>query len=87
MAAAAAGQAGLAGNPYTQGNDGATAVGPASGPAGSVPAGPWQEQGPHAESDEDRISIPGTHVPAWVVVALVVCVIAMLAATAFLLLR
>ncbi len=52
----------------------------------SVPAGPWHEQGPHAE-DEERISIPGTHVPAWVVVALVVCVVAMLGATAFLLLR
>jgi PPM family protein phosphatase len=56
-------------------------------PPGSVPpGGPWHEQGPHAE-DEDRISIPGTHVPAWVVFALVVCVMAMLAASAFLLLR
>ncbi len=56
-------------------------------PPGSLPpGGPWHEQGPHAD-DEERISIPGTHVPAWVVVALVVCVMAMLAATAFLLLR
>jgi protein phosphatase len=54
---------------------------------GSVPAGPWQETGPHADGDEERISIPGTHVPAWVVVALVLCVLAMLGATAFLLLR
>jgi hypothetical protein len=52
----------------------------------SVPAGPWQERGPH-EGDEERISIPGTHVPAWVVVALVIGVVALLGATAFLLLR
>jgi hypothetical protein len=29
--------------------------------------------------EEERIDIPGTHVPAWVVVALVVCVMALLA--------
>jgi protein phosphatase len=57
---------------------------PSSAP-GSVPAGPWQEHGPHG--DEERISIPGTHVPAWVVVALVIGVVALLGATAFLLLR
>jgi protein phosphatase len=55
-------------------------------PASSLPAGPWQEQGPHGEED-DRISIPGTHVPGWVVAALVLCVVVMLMATAFLLLR
>ena len=37
--------------------------------------------------DEERIDIPGTHVPAWVVVALVVGVVVLLAATAFLFLR
>ncbi len=42
---------------------------------------------PLAAHDEERIEIPGTHVPAWIVVALVVGVIAVLAATAFLLLR
>jgi serine/threonine protein phosphatase PrpC len=47
---------------------------------------PWHEHGPHAET-EDRIEIPGTHVPAWVVVAIVVGVVALLAATAFFLLR
>jgi hypothetical protein len=36
---------------------------------------------------EERIEIPGTHVPAWVVVAIIVGVIALLAATAFFLLR
>jgi serine/threonine protein phosphatase PrpC len=87
--AAAGGQAGLPGNLYPPPHsDGGLLASPRppSNPPGSVPAGPWHEQGPHAD-DEDRISIPGTHVPAWVVVALVVCVMAMLAATAFLLLR
>jgi protein phosphatase len=37
--------------------------------------------------EEERIDIPGTHVPAWVVVVLVVGVILVLAATAFLFLR
>jgi protein phosphatase len=41
---------------------------------------------PHGP-DEERIEIPGTHVPAWIVVALVVGVIVVLAGTAFLLLR
>ncbi len=39
------------------------------------------------ESEEDRVEIPGTHVPTGVVVALIVGVIALLGATAFLLLR
>jgi protein phosphatase len=59
---------------------------PVSKMPSSVPAGPWHEQGPLHE-DEERISIPGTNVPGWVVVALVLCVVAMLCATAFLLLR
>jgi protein phosphatase len=58
---------------------------PGSAP-GSVPLGTWHERGPHGDG-EDRISIPGTHVPAWVVVALVIGVVALLGATAFLLLR
>jgi protein phosphatase len=37
--------------------------------------------------DDERIDIPGTHVPAWVVAALVVGVVLVLAATAFLFLR
>jgi hypothetical protein len=48
--------------------------------------GTWHERGPHGEGEE-RIDIPGTHVPAWVVVAIVVGVVALLAATAFFLLR
>jgi protein phosphatase len=55
-------------------------------PPSSAPPPGWSERGPHAEH-EDRISIPGTHVPAWVVVALVIGVVALLGATAFLLLR
>ncbi len=51
----------------------AAAAGPSSWPAGSM--------------EEERIEIPGTHVPAGVVVALVLGVIALLGGTAFLLLR
>ena len=53
----------------------------------SAPPGAWQERSPHVLLEEERIEIPGTHVPAWVVVALVVGVVALLGATAFLLLR
>ncbi|HEY8089049.1 MAG TPA: Stp1/IreP family PP2C-type Ser/Thr phosphatase [Polyangiaceae bacterium] len=42
---------------------------------------------PASYFEEERIDIPGTHVPAWVVVVLVVGVILVLAATAFLFLR
>jgi PPM family protein phosphatase len=42
---------------------------------------------PRAYYEEERIEIPGTHVPAWVVVVLVVGVILILAGTAFLFLR
>ena len=52
----------------------ATTSAPSSGP----PAGYYEEE---------RIEIPGTHVPAWVVVVLVVGVILVLAGTAFLFLR
>jgi protein phosphatase len=47
-----------------------------------VPSGP-----PPGYYEEERIEIPGTHVPAWVVVFLVVGVIVVLAGTAFLFLR
>jgi protein phosphatase len=50
-------------------------------------SGGWQERGGAQLYPEERIDIPGTHVPAWVVVALVVGVIALLSGTAFLLLR
>lgn len=53
-------------------------------PAASAPAAPnaaW------SSAEEERIEIPGTHVPAGVVVALILGVIALLAGTAFLLLR
>jgi protein phosphatase len=50
--------------------------------------GPWHEQGPHrAHEHDDRIDIPGTHVPIWMVVGIVVGVVVLLAGTAFLLLR
>lgn len=49
-------------------------------------ASAWNDPPAH-EDAEERIDIPGTHVPAWVVVLLIVGVIALLGATAFLLLR
>ncbi len=56
-----------------------------SGASPSMPAGGWAE-GPGVERD-DAIDIPGTHVPAWTVLALVVGVVAVLTLTAVLLLR
>ena len=49
----------------------------------------WHEQGPHAQAEngEERIEIPGTHIPTWLVVTLIVGVIAMLAGAAVVLLR
>jgi protein phosphatase len=61
-----------------------------SGPPGAhfPPAMPASARGgPPPRYDEERIDIPGTHVPAWVVAVLVVGVILVLAATAFLFLR
>jgi protein phosphatase len=50
--------------------------------------GPWHEQGAHRPHEhDDRIDIPGTHVPVWMVIGIVVGVIVLLAGTAFLLLR
>ncbi len=63
---------------------GSTSVRPRD--SGSGAGQMWHEEGPHAEAD-DRIEIPGTHVPTWVVVAIVVGVVALLTATAFFLLR
>ena len=54
-----------------------------SNPAPAVAAAPPAQHG----AEEERIDIPGTHVPAGVVVALILGVIALLGATAFLLLR
>ncbi len=52
------------------------------------PSGGWHEQGPHtSDEDVERIDIPGTHVPTWMVVGIVVGVIFVLGGTAFLLLR
>lgn len=49
----------------------------------------WQEAGAHGApyDDQDRIDIPGTHVPIWMVIGIVIGVIVLLAGTAFLLLR
>ncbi len=69
-------------------------TGPSPLPASSDPSvagannASWQEPGggPHYEVDEP-IDIPGTHVPTWIVVVLILGVISALAATAFLFLR
>ncbi len=55
----------------------------------SLPPRPWAEATPHAAGveAEERISIPGTHVPAWVVVLLVAVVVGLLGMMAFVLLR
>jgi serine/threonine protein phosphatase PrpC len=57
-------------------------------PAVAVAPGPWHEQGAHRPHEhDDRIDIPGTHVPVWMVIGIVVGVVVLLAGTAFLLLR
>jgi hypothetical protein len=68
--------------------------GPEAGPL-AVPGRPpsvrpqagWHEHGIHGEFDYDRVDIPGTHVPLWMVVGIVVGVVVLLAGMAFLLLR
>lgn len=50
----------------------------------SIPPGGWQER-PHVE--DDRIDIPGTHVPAWVVAIIVLGVVGALFVSAVLLLK
>jgi PPM family protein phosphatase len=56
-------------------------------PASSPPSG-WHEHGAHgSDHDYDRVDIPGTHVPLWMVVSIVAGVVVLLAGTAFLLLR
>ena len=58
---------------------------PAGAPQGRAAKTPSKP--PPGYYEEERIEIPGTHVPAWVVVVLVVGVILVLAGTAFLFLR
>jgi protein phosphatase len=54
----------------------------------AAPQSTWQERGAYGdEYDANRIDIPGTHVPLWMVVGIVVGVVVLLAGTAFLLLR
>ena len=61
------------------------AVASAAGGA-STPPQTWQERGA-GDHDYDRVDIPGTHVPIWMVIGIVAGVIVLLAGTAFLLLR
>jgi protein phosphatase len=61
---------------------------PPGGSAALAPAGARIRSGRSGGVyEEERIEIPGTHVPPWVVVVIVVGVILVLAATAFLFLR
>ena len=62
---------------------------PSQAPSATPPPSkaPWQDPSVGGTEGEERIEIPGTHVPAWVVVALVVGVMALLGLMAFLLLR
>ena len=76
----------LSGEPATAGKADPKLPSVRPSPSGAPASGTWHEHGPHADLDE-RIEIPGTHVPTWVVVAIVVGVVALLAATAFFLLR
>jgi protein phosphatase len=70
------------GQPVAQGQPPAAPPGP-----NAAGGGGWQERGGAQLYAEERIDIPGTHVPAFVVVLLVVFVVALLSGTAFLLLR
>ncbi|HXN30615.1 MAG TPA: hypothetical protein VN894_02090, partial [Polyangiaceae bacterium] len=60
---------------------------PKTSPPPSAARATTHPSAPPSRAEEDRIDIPGTHVPAWVVAALVVGVMLVLAATAFLFLR
>ncbi len=55
--------------------------------SGGAAAPGWHERGGAPLYPEERIDIPGTHVPGWIVGILVVSVVALLCGTAFLLLR
>ena len=63
-------------------------VGPDGTPRAPVaasvpPAGGWQDHG----YGDDRIDIPGTHVPLWMVAGIVIGVIVLLAGAAYLFLK
>jgi len=56
--------------------------------AAASPAAGWHEHGAYGpDQDYDRVDIPGTHVPIWMVIGIVAGVVVLLAGTAFLLLR
>lgn len=66
-------------------NHAGAAKGAAYAPAVPPPAGAWA--GPGGAEGDERIDIPGTHIPAWIVIVLVLGVVGLLGATAFILLR
>ena len=63
------------------------AAGPGGQVVNSVSPGPWQEPGGAYNVLDERVEIPGTHVPLWVVIVIAVGVLVLLSVTAFLLLR
>ncbi len=84
----AAGAAHGPGSSAQQGLSSTMVFGQTSPLAGSVGApGKGHSNPPQQYYEEERIDIPGTHVPAWVVVALVVGVVLVLIGTAALFLR
>jgi len=56
-------------------------------PSGLPNAGGLRSNRPPHGYEEERIEIPGTHVPGWIVVAIVLAVIFVLLATGFIFLR
>jgi serine/threonine protein phosphatase PrpC len=84
LAGGTPGTPGLAGE--THAADGS--IRPPAAAATSRAPGPWHEQGAHRPHEhDDRIDIPGTHVPVWMVIGIVIGVVVLLSGTAFLLLR
>jgi serine/threonine protein phosphatase PrpC len=81
------GQPGAPGAAESHASDGSVRPPPAVSATSRAP-GPWHEQGAHRPHEhDDRIDIPGTHVPVWMVIGIVIGVVVLLAGTAFLLLR
>jgi protein phosphatase len=60
---------------------------PAQGASAAISSPPARIRSGRPPYEEERIEIPGTHVPPWIVAAIVVGVILILAGTAFLFLR
>jgi protein phosphatase len=78
-----AGMAGVSGAPGMAGGGAGTPDYARS----ALPGTPSRSNAPPPRFEEEQIEIPGTHVPPWVVVVLVVGVVSVLVGTAFVFLR